>query len=167
MAPVSVHILSCELKFCIITDVMLASAPVVMLSLISFHLHVSLAAGMCALDAGLFNFMHSSCLIGLPCVRACVCSCACVRYCQQQSLSASVKAKSICWFLDVVKKPEVIMQNGRLKSRENPGELRGEEEDWERGKRDYTLEIRAKAARPPPGLFFTPFTTKERIFITL
>lgn len=59
-----------------------------------------------------------------------------------------MKAKSICWFLDAVKKPEVIMQNGRLKSGENQGEMRGDEEDWERGMRDYTLEIRAKAALP-------------------
>lgn len=59
-----------------------------------------------------------------------------------------MKAKSICWVLDVVKKPEVIMQNGRLKSRENQGEMKGDEEDWERGKWDYTLEIRAKPARP-------------------
>lgn len=59
-----------------------------------------------------------------------------------------MKAKSICWFLDVVKKPEVIRQNGSLKSREDQGEMRGEEEVWERGMQDYTLEIRAKAARP-------------------
>lgn len=79
------------------------------------------------------------------------------RYCQQRSPSAAVEAKSICWFLDVVEKPEVIMQTGRPKSRENQGGMRGEEEDWEPGKRDYTPGIRAKAARPSSWALLSTF----------
>lgn len=90
------------------------------------------------------------------------------RYCQQRSPSAAVEAKSICWFLDVVKKPEVIMQTGQLKSRENQEGMKGEDLGLgSQGSGITLLESGLKQLGPPPGPFFPPFTTKERTFITL
>lgn len=54
------------------------------------------------------------------------------------------------------------MQNGKLTSRENQGEMRGDEEDWERGMWDYTLEMRAKAARPTSWVALHTFHNNYR-----
>lgn len=103
---------------------------------------------MCALDAEVFNFTRTPRLIGRP--RARRRTRARERYCEQQPLSAAMRtpSQSVGFFGRGLKGPEVIMQNGKLTSRENQGEMRGDEEAWERGMWDYTLEMRAKAAPP-------------------
>lgn len=151
--------------FALITDVMLASAPIVMISFSSFNLHVCYQLGCVLLMLMLFNFMHSSCLIGLPCV--------CARACE----IGGIVSGSHC--LHPRKPSQSVGSWMWLKSLKssckmdgwNPERIRGRWEEPTRigseGCGITLLKSGLKQLVPPPGLFFTPFTTKDRLFITL
>lgn len=118
---------------------------------------------MCALDAEVFNFMHSSCLIGFPCVRVRV-HVWDRRYCQQQSTSALWKPSQSAGFWMWLKS----LKSSCKMDGWGPERIRGRWEELRRigsqGRRITLLKSGLKQL-VPPGLFFTPFTTEERIFI--